>query len=203
MVVTAEQLLKENQRRIRGIRNTSLTTRKYHTAREFPADYIVLNFETTGLRPGADRIIQIGAIKCIGYEKVEEYRSLINPRRHIPLEVTRRTKITGFLVEDAPLIKDEIENLLAFIGDLPVITHNPSIHMNFFYTIEQLENIQLPRLTVIDTAKLARRALSIVSSEKIEELATYLKAESIGEDVICRCKSIHNMYHFCAKELRI
>lgn len=202
MVMTAEQLLKENQRRIRGVRNISTNIRKYNMARELSENYIVLNFETTGLRPGADKIIQIGAIKYHQYKETETYRSLINPRRHIPIEVTRRTKITHFLVEDAPFIEDEIENLLSFIGELPVVTHNPSIHMNFLYAIEQTENIHLPSLNVIDTARLARKTLSIISNEKLEELTTYLLRECERKDVIYSCNTINNIYQFCTKELR-
>ena len=202
MVMTAEQLLKENQRRIRGVRSNQTKVRKYNMARELSGDYIVLNFETTGLRPGADRIIQIGAIKYHQYKEIETYRSLINPRRHIPIEVTRRTKITHFLVEDAPFIEDEIGNLLTFIGDLPVVTHNPSIHMNFLYAIEQIENIQLPALSVIDTARLARKTLSFISNEKLDELTAYLQSECEWQDVICNCNTINNIYQFCTKQLR-
>lgn len=200
--MTAEQLLKENQRRIRGVRNISTNIRKYNMARKLSEDYIVLNFETTGLRPGADQIIQIGAIKYRQYKEIETYRSLINPRRHIPIEVTRRTKISPFLVEDAPFIEDEIDNLLSFIGELPVVTHNPSIHMNFLYAIEQTENIQLPSFNVIDTARLARKTLSIISNEKLEELTTYLLRECERKDVIYSCNTINNIYQFCTKELR-
>lgn len=199
--MTAEQLLKENEKKIRGVRNLSTKVRKYHMEKEFQGDYIVLNFETTGLRPGADRIIQIGAIKYQQYKEVGIYRTLINPSRHIPIEVTKRTKITNFLVEDAPCIEDEIPNLIAFMEDLPIVTHNPSIHMNFFYAIGQFENMRLPTLSVIDTAKLARKALTFISDKDREELTAYLQSECVREDVICSCNTINNIYQFCAKQL--
>lgn len=199
--MTAEQLLKENELKIRGVRNLSTSIRKYNMTKDLFGDYIVLNFETTGLRPGADRIIQIGAIKYRQFKEVEVYRSLINPSRHIPIEVTRRTHITNFLVEDAPDMGDEIENLLLFLEDYPIVTHNPSIQMNFFYAIEQFEGISLPTLDVIDTARLARKVLDIISDEQREELTTYLQEECVREDIICTCRVIHKIYQFCAKQL--
>lgn len=170
-------------------------------AKELSGDYIVLNFETTGLRPGADRIIRIGAIKYRNYEEVDIYNSLINPSRHIPIEVTRRTQITNYLVEGAPCIECEIDNLISFMEDLPVVTHNPSIHMNFFYAIGQMDNLSLPTLNVIDTARLARKVLAVISNQEREELTSYLQSECIREDVMCTCNTINHIYQFCAKQL--
>lgn len=199
--MNAEQLLRENQRRIRGVRSTSTNVRKYKMMKEFPANYIVLNFETTGLRPGADRIIQIGAIKYKNNKEIETYRTFINPQRHIPIEVTRRTKITSFLVEEAPCIEEEIGRMLAFIDGLPIVTHNASIHMNFLYAAEQSGRVQIPSLNVVDTARLARKSISILSAKKLDELTTYLQLEFERENMMCNCNTINNIYQFCVKQL--
>lgn len=193
MVFTAEQLLKENRRRTRSVRSTSMGIRKYKMARQIPEDYIVLDFETTGPRPGADRIIQIGAIKYINNEKTEVYYTLINPRRYIPHDVTKRTTITNYLVEDAPFIEDKINELIDFIEGLPIVTHNASLHMNFLYAIEHMEGVEIPAFKVIDTARLARKSLSGFTHQKLEQLTTYLQLEYEAQDTISNCEAIHNL----------
>ena len=58
--------------------------KKYKSSSKFVEDYIVLDFETTGLRAGADKIIQIGAIKYVNHEVKDMFNTFINPFRHIP-----------------------------------------------------------------------------------------------------------------------
>ncbi|AOV08805.1 exonuclease domain-containing protein [Sporosarcina ureilytica] len=197
MALTAEQLLKESQRRTRSVRSTSAGIRKYKMARQIPEDYIVLDFETTGPRPGADRIIQIGAIKYINNKKTEVYHTLINPRRYIPTDVTKRTNLTNYLVEDAPLVEDKIVELIDFIEGLPVVTHNASLHMNFLYAIEYLEGVEIPAYKVIDTARLARKSLSGFTHQKLEKLTEYLQQEYEAQDMISNCEAIHKIYQLC------
>lgn len=198
---TAEQLLNMNERRMRGIRNTLKGIRKYEIGKEFPVDYVVLTLDTTGLKPGADRIIQIGAIKYKGNEQVETFRTLINPNRFIPLETTRRTKITNFLVEEAPLIEDKIEEFLAFIEYLPIVTYHATLHMKFLYALEYIDSIQLPPFTVIDTARLARKTLRTISYPNLEELTAYLHQIHDDGDIMNNCLINHQLYQLCVKEL--
>ncbi len=199
--MTAEQLLNMNQRRMRRVRNTIQGVRKYEITKELPDDYIVLDLNATGFRPGADRIIQIGMVKYKNGKQVDTFQTLINPRRFIPIEVTRTTKITNFLVEDAPFIEDQIEDFLSFIDYLPIVTHNASLHMKFLYALEHIVEIELPVLTVVDTARLARKALSTISQENLDELTMYLHRAHDPEDIMNHCATVNHIYHLCARVL--
>lgn len=200
-MITAEQLLNISQRQVRGIRNTLQGVRKYTIVKEFSENYVVLDLDTTGLRPGADRIIQIGAIKYKNNKQVEEFRTLINPKRFIPIEATRKTKITNFLVEDAPVIEHKIEELFSFIDDLPVVTYNATLHMKFLYAIEQLNDIQLPTLTIIDTTRLAQKALATISYDNLQELTACLQQIHDKEDIMHSCRANRKVYQLCSREL--
>lgn len=201
MVTTAEQLLKENQRKIRGHRSSPTSVRRYRIANDLTKNYIVLFLETTGLRTGADQIIQIGAIKYENNKEIGTYRTLINPGRYIPIEVTRHTKITNFLVEDAAFIEDKIGELLLFIDGLPIVMHNAQIYMNFLYATEQVEGVKVPTLTVTDTITLARKTLPILSSKKLAKLATYLQLENEEQDILQSCCTVNEIYQLCATQL--
>src|ERR687885_183174 len=47
------------------------------------ATYVVVDLETTGLRPGVARICEIGAVRVRDLECAEEFQTLVNPR--VPL----------------------------------------------------------------------------------------------------------------------
>ena len=92
-----------------GARRAS-RSKKYKTTSKHVTDYIVLDFETTGFRAGADRIIQIGALKYINHERVEVMNTFINPERHIPATITRLTGISNEMVEWAPTSRTKSTN---------------------------------------------------------------------------------------------
>src|SRR2546430_10237298 len=44
-------------------------------------EFVVLDTETTGLRPGPDRVIELAGVRVRGGEAVASFQSLINPGR--------------------------------------------------------------------------------------------------------------------------
>ena len=49
---------------------------------------VVLDLETTGLRPKTDRILEIGALKIVDGCTADSYHVLVNPQMQIPLSDT-------------------------------------------------------------------------------------------------------------------
>src|SRR6185312_10129127 len=162
-------------------------------------DYIVLDFETTGFRAGADRIIQIGAIKYSNHELTDMFNTFINPLRHIPLSITRLTGISNEMVEWAPIIDHKIHELLAFIGDLPIVAHNASFDMGFLYALDNIEGIEIPTYTVIDTVKLARKVIKETRDHKLTTLTEFLQLEHDAHDAIGDCLATAAIYQYCTQ----
>ncbi|MGN0179312.1 MAG: exonuclease domain-containing protein, partial [Monoglobaceae bacterium] len=46
-------------------------------------NYVIFDFETTGLNPRTDRIIQIGAVKVINGNVVDTFSTYVNPMKNI------------------------------------------------------------------------------------------------------------------------
>lgn len=95
--------------------------------------YIVLDFETTGIDPKKDKIIEIGAIKVNkNFEIIDSINTLINPEIPIPDFITQLTHgIDSELVSTFPtmeLVKKEFNN---FLGSYPVIAHNIDFEKSF------------------------------------------------------------------------
>lgn len=171
--------------------------KKYNPSSEKVDNYIVLDFETTGFRAGADRIIQIGAIKYINHESQEVFSTFINPLRHIPLSVTRLTGISNETVESAPVIEQKIHELIDFIGDFPIIAHNASFDMGFLYALDNIEGIDIPSYTVIDTLKLARKNITNTTDHRLTTLTHYLQLEHDAHDAIGDCLATAAIYQYC------
>ncbi len=72
--------------------------KKYRTSSTAVEDYVVLDFETTGFRAGADRIIQMGVVKYVKHEMTDILNTLVNPQRHIPIAFTQLTGIYQYCV---------------------------------------------------------------------------------------------------------
>ncbi len=180
-------------------RSRKTTAQKYKKSTKPVTDYVVLDFETTGLRAGADKIIQVGAIRYFNHWKDEEMDVLINPQRYISPTITRITGISNEMVEEAPTIDEKIEELIEFIGELPIIAHNASFDMGFLYALEGLNGVSIPEYTVIDTVKIARQKIKDTPNHKLTTLTQYLQLEHDAHNAIGDCLATAAIYQYCTK----
>ena len=91
---------------------------------------VSLDIETTGLDPKNDSIIEIGAVKFNGNRVLDEFSTLINPRKPINSFITNLTGITNAM--NAPLLADVYPQLETFIGDHPILGQNVGFDISFF-----------------------------------------------------------------------
>lgn len=97
--------------------------------------YVSLDLETTGIDPHKDRIIEFGAIKFDLNGTYEKLSFLVNPGVTLPQIITHITKITDNDLKNQPPIKEKIEEIKNFIGDLPLIGHNIQFDTSFLKNI--------------------------------------------------------------------
>lgn len=132
-------------------------------------DYIVFDVETTGFSSAADRVIEIGAIKCIDDQPVDSFSTFVDPDMHIPSNISRLTGITDADVKGAPQFADIAKPLMDFIGDLPLVAHNGSFDARMLAS--ELNHLGLTySLKVIDTLPLARKAFPELENHKLRTL---------------------------------
>src|SRR4051812_23053816 len=91
-------------------------------------NFILLDFETTGLSAKQDEILEVSALRAsLDHGTLtfgDEFHSLILPKEPIPLLITQLTGITQEMVKASPPWSDVKEDFLAFIGDAPLVAHN-------------------------------------------------------------------------------
>ena len=111
---------------------------------------VSLDIETTGLDSKNDSVIEIGAVKFNENRVLDEFSTLINPRKPINSFITNLTSITNAMVMNAPLLADAFPKLDSFIGDHPILGQNVGFDISFFQKFGAFK--QNP---VIDTYEMA------------------------------------------------
>ena len=93
--------------------------------------YVALDLETTGVDPATDEIIEVGAVRFRGREALDTFTTPINPHRPLSPFIQRLTGITQEEVNSAPPFGAVSPQLVAFIGDAPLVGHNVSFDLAF------------------------------------------------------------------------
>lgn len=117
---------------------------------------IIYDTETTGLRAGKDRIIELAA-----YDPVRDktYLTFINPGMPIPPESTQISNITDEMVKDAPSFQEIIPAFVEFCeGDVVLVAHNNDTFDLLFMKAEfERVNHPFPAWKFLDSLKWAKR----------------------------------------------
>lgn len=145
--------------------------------------FVVVDLETTGLRPTVDRITEIGAVKVRGGEVLGELRTFVHPGRPIPAAITTVTGITDAMVRGAPTIDQVLPSLRTFLGDAVFVAHNAPFDLGFLRAAvtEHGDGGHLDPV-VVDTARLARRLVrDEVRDLRLATLARHLRSRTAPE----------------------
>jgi DNA polymerase-3 subunit epsilon len=121
---------------------------------------IVLDTETTGLDPyQGHRLIEVGCIELLNrIPSGNTFHRYVNPQRDVPAEAFAIHGLSAEFLKDKPLFADVADELIAFIGDAPLVAHNASFDLNFINAeFERAGRAPITRDRIIDTLLLARR----------------------------------------------
>jgi len=119
--------------------------------------FVVLDLETTGLRPDDDRITEVGAVKVRGGEVLGEFQTLVHPGTAVPPAITAVTGISDAMVRDAPPLATVLPMLLEFLTGAVLVAHNARFDTGFLDAALVRHGYQRLTNDVVDTARLARR----------------------------------------------
>lgn len=124
----------------------------------FPADYTVIDLETTGLSTFYDDIIEVAALRIRNGEVVDRFQSLVRPvDGDIPGFIEKLTGITNAMVSSAPRRNRIIPKFINFIGDDIIVGHKVSFDVNFLYD-NYMELLDTPVTNnFIDTMRIAKK----------------------------------------------
>lgn len=142
-------------------------------------EYVVVDVETTGgsVRT-SHRVIEIAAVVMDGTGRtIDEFRSLVNPERPIPRNITALTGISEAMVRDAPCFHEVAEQVERVLGDRVFVAHNAGYDLGFvgFELIWALRTA--PEARVLCTLRLARKLVPEIRRRSLASLCWYFGIE--------------------------
>jgi DNA polymerase III epsilon subunit family exonuclease len=154
-----------------------------HRLDELP--FVVLDVETTGLRPDADdRIVSVAGVRVrAGAVRTSEiFDALVCPDRPIPVASTRFHGITDAMVVEAPRIGVVLPAFLRFAEGAVLVGHEVTFDVAFLD--RDARRLGLPLLTaghpVLDTRLLSRLVHGWGPQHTLEAVAERLGVKVIG-----------------------
>ena len=121
---------------------------------------IVLDTETTGFDPlSGHRVVEIGCLELFNHMATgKEFHAYLNPEREIPSEAEAVHGLSNAFLATKPLFAAVADDMLAFIGDSPIVAHNAGFDMAFINAeLKRVGKTPLAADRAIDTVTLARR----------------------------------------------
>jgi DNA polymerase III epsilon subunit-like protein len=88
---------------------------------------IVIDIKTTGANPrDGDRLIEIGCVELVNrIPSGNTFHVYFNPERGIPAEAFAVHGLSEDFLKDKPLFAEVADDLIAFLGEAPLVSHNP------------------------------------------------------------------------------
>ncbi len=140
----------------------------------FDLEYVIFDFETTGLEADKDdEIIEIGALKLKGTEPTgETFTSLINIQKKIPEKVKAIHGIQDEDIKDKPTIEEIFPKFLNFLGHKILIAHNAEFDLGFIKkNLKRFGHLSFPN-HCIDTLQLSRQFFSYEKGHSLNAIAS-------------------------------
>lgn len=136
--------------------------------------YVVVDVETTGLKPTRQRVIEVAAVRVRGGREEAVFSSLLQPDRRLPDYVAGLTKISQAMLEEAPRFAALVDALLAFLGDDLLVGHNVGFDLAFLDA--ELRRVHRPALLNprLDVLPLAVHLLPDLRRPALDRIAASL-----------------------------
>jgi DNA polymerase III subunit epsilon len=121
---------------------------------------VVFDTETTGLDPQkGDRLVEIGCIELVNrFPSGQVFHRYVNPERDMPAEAFAVHGLSADFLKDKPCFAEIVDELVAFLGDAPLVAHNAMFDLGFINAeFVRCKRPLVERERLVDTLLLARR----------------------------------------------
>ncbi len=142
---------------------------------------VILDFETTGLKPHeGDRITEVGLVRIADGRIVDRYQSLANCNVRVPRFITAFTGISQQMVDGAPPVDKVMREVAAFIGETPVVAHSATFDERFYLRECRQLRIGMVIEPFLCSMRIARRVYPHLDSHALGVLAHELHLPKCG-----------------------
>lgn len=137
--------------------------------------FLVVDLETTGMRPDKSRIIEVGAVEVDGVELGRELGSLVYPEVPVPAFITSLTGISTTMLLNQPRIGEVLPVLERMLRGRVLVCHNLSFDITFLKAAWEQQwgkPLDAPSLC---TVKLGRRVFPECPAHNLDAIVSYFK----------------------------
>lgn len=143
--------------------------------------YTVFDTETTGLTPGIDEIVSIGALRMVNGRllRQEVFEQLVDPQRAIPVTASAIHGITDEMVRGQPPASVVLPHFFEFTAGTVLLGHNLAFDMRMFQEKEDETGVRFDH-AVLDTLLLSAVLHPEEESHSLETIADRLGVKALG-----------------------
>ncbi|TCZ76078.1 3'-5' exonuclease [Paenibacillus albiflavus] len=116
----------------------------------------IFDFETTGLNPEQDRVIEMAAIRVRNGEIVGEFQTLVQHQMELPAKITEITGITSDQMRSGMNETLAFKMLRVFMGDSMLVAHNAAFDLQFLHWAMQRIGNKTFENPFLDTMTISR-----------------------------------------------
>ena len=164
----------------------------------------VIDFETTGISPGAScRATEIAAVIVEEGRIVGRYQSLMKTGVWVPPFIESLTGISNAMLRSAPPADEVMHEVAEFVGATPLVAHNASFDQKFWDA--ELALIKRQRVQSFACSMLlARRLLPQAPNHKLGTLNSWARLPVTGKAhrAMADAEMAANLMLFMAGQLR-
>ncbi len=136
--------------------------------------YCIIDIETTGGSPKTEKITEIAIYKHDGERVVDEFVTLINPEKRIPLYITQMTGISNEMVANSPTFPEIAKKIIEITDGCTFVAHNAQFDYGFVKN--EFERLgYLYQRDTLCTVKLSRKLIPGYKSYSLGNICQELK----------------------------
>jgi len=136
--------------------------------------YLVVDLETTGMKPGKAEIMEIGAVEVDGFSLGREFQTFVNPGFPIPPFITRLTGIKDSMLIESPGVKAVLPLFERMLSQRVLVAHNLRFDRSFLEAAYQKVWDRPLEAPALCTLKLSRRVFPELASHNLDSAAAHL-----------------------------
>lgn len=154
-----------------------ITPLSQNIVRQMNSRFIAIDFETSGLSPQFDRIIEIGAVIYENDKVTSQFETLVNPGFPISRKISELNHITNDMLRSAPDERIAVGKFVTFLGEAikgkcVLCAHNAIFDAGFL--AEALRrNGYNASLQFVDTLSISRSTIPGLQNYKLGTVAEY------------------------------
>jgi DNA polymerase III epsilon subunit family exonuclease len=133
-------------------------------------EYVVFDFETTGLKPsdGAEAV-ELGALRVRYPEVLAHFVELVKPSNSIPAGMTAIHGITDEMVASKRSVSEVIPDFLKFIDGTVLVAQNLTFDLAFLAAGCKAAGVEMPDAPAVDIIGLGKKLLPALERYNLEE----------------------------------